>query len=54
MSLAWTLGGSDNWHAWNIYSLDVYNLLHSVYLPTVVEDFFFLAGGAGGGHFDEK
>lgn len=47
MCLAWTLGGSDNWHAWNIYSLDVYDLLHSVYLPTVVVDFVFW-------EFDEK
>lgn len=42
MSLAWTLGGSANWRGWNIYSLDVYDLFHSVYLPTVVVFFIFL------------
>lgn len=42
MSLARTLGGSDTWHAWNIYSADVYHLLQSVYLPTAMVDMFLL------------
>lgn len=45
MSRVWTLGGSDNWHGWNIYSLDVYDLLHSVYFPTVAAKFFWEGGG---------